>query len=78
MLEQSVGPSGIIIHFTLAYLAACYSQLGRADDASARIRQLLERYPNFNIGMLKKLLPYKAVADMEHLCAAVRAAGLPE
>ena len=78
MLEQSMGPSGIIIHFTLAYLAACYSQLGRADDASARIRQLLERYPNFNIGMLKKLLPYKAVADMEHLCAAVRAAGLPE
>ena len=77
-LEQGTGPTGIIIHFNLAYLAASYSQSGRAKDASATIEKLLERYPSFDIGALKKLLLYRDEADTELFCAAVRAAGLPE
>ena len=77
-LEQGTGPTGIIIHFTLAYLAASYSRSGRSEDASAMIEQLLARYPSFDISALKNLLLYKNVADTEHVCAAVRKAGLPE
>jgi tetratricopeptide (TPR) repeat protein len=77
-LEQGAGSTGIIIHFNLAYLAASYSRSGRAEDASATIERLLARYPNFDIGKLKNLLLYKSVADTEHVCAAVRVAGLPE
>ncbi len=77
-LEQGTGPTGIIIHFNLVYLAASYSQSGRAKDASATIEKLLERYPSFDIGALKKLLLYRDEADTELFCAAVRAAGLPE
>ncbi len=77
-LEQGAGPTGIIIHFNLAYLAASYSRSGRSEDASAMIEQLLARYPSFDISALKNLLLYKDVADTEHVCAAVRKAGLPE
>lgn len=61
-----------------AYVAACYAhtdQIARAREVAAEI--LLAR-PGFSITQHLKIEPYKHQADVEHLAAGLRKAGLPE
>ena len=59
-----------------AFLAACYSSLGRDAEASASAKEVLRIDPRFSIESHAKTLPYKDKADIEREVAALRKAGL--
>jgi adenylate cyclase len=76
--ETVVGPLDYGIHFTLAFMAGAYMHVGRTEEAKATVRRLLGFYPGFTVERLRRLFPYKNSADMDFLCDALIAAGLPE
>jgi adenylate cyclase len=61
-----------------AFLAACYSSLGRDAEATAEAKEVLRINPKFNVESHAKLLPYKNKADIERELSALRKAGLPD
>ena len=71
----SIEPNHIKIHYRLA---ACYSLIGRDDEARAEITALLKLSPKLSAGYLSKVLPYKNKADLDRIISALRKAGLPE
>jgi adenylate cyclase len=61
-----------------AFLAACYSSLGRDAEATAEVKEVLRIDPKFNVESHAKLLPYKNKTDIEREVSALRKAGLPD
>jgi TolB-like protein/tetratricopeptide (TPR) repeat protein len=60
----------------IAWMAACYAQLGRLDEARERAAEVLRLKPDFHLS--SEGLLYKSSADAEHLFEGMRKAGLPE
>jgi TolB-like protein len=60
------------------FLAACYAQLGRMDEARAKAAEALKRQPGFTIRRFAQIEPYKSQADLDHMIEGMRKAGLPE
>jgi adenylate cyclase len=59
-----------------AFLAACYSSLGRDVEAAVEAKEVIRVDPKFNVESHAKTLPYKNKADVEREVAALRKAGL--
>jgi adenylate cyclase len=59
-----------------AFLAACYSSLGRQAEAAAEADEVRRINPKFNLESFAKTLPYKNKADIERYITALRKAGL--
>ncbi len=70
---QQINPDYLLAY---AYLAACYSSLGRDAEATTSAKEVLRINPKFNIESYAKTLPYKDKADVEREVAALRKAGL--
>jgi adenylate cyclase len=68
-------PNYLPVH---AFLAACYSSLGRHAEAAAEADEVRRINPKFNLESYAKTLIYKNEADKERYIAALRKAGLPE
>jgi adenylate cyclase len=61
-----------------ALLAACYSQMGRIDEARQAWSEALHVNPAFSLEHLRKVLPYKNPEDFENVIDGLRKAGLSE
>ena len=57
-------------------LAACYSELGRAEEAKAEIAAVLNINPQFSLVGIQQRWPYQDPADLERFLTALRNAGL--
>jgi adenylate cyclase len=57
-------------------LAACYSSMGRDEEARAEIASLLKLSPEFSLAHFSKTMPYKNQADLVLMMNALRKAGL--
>ncbi len=67
------------IHFTLAYRAAAYCQLGRDQEARVTAQELLRKYPDFSVSIwCPKLFRYKRPEDLQRISDALLRAGIPE
>jgi adenylate cyclase len=60
------------------YLAACYSAIGRDEEATAAVKEVLRLNPKFTIKSWAKRLNYINKDDIEREVAALQKAGLPE
>ena len=61
------------------WLAATYAQLGRADEASKEVAEVLRIAPNWTInGVERRRVAFKYSKDIEHYADGLRKAGLPE
>jgi TolB-like protein/class 3 adenylate cyclase len=58
--------------------AACYIELGRIDDAKAELARMLEACPEVTITRTNLHLPYRDLALLGRVHAALGTAGLPE
>ena len=59
------------------YLAACYGQLDRSEEAESQAAHILELKPDFTAKSFAKSLFYKDQADRDHLFEGLRKASLP-
>ena len=59
------------------YLAASYGQLGRAAEAAAEVKKVLEERPDMTIERFLATLPFQQASDREHMRAGLALAGLP-
>ena len=59
-----------------AFLAACYSSIGRDVEAGAEAKEVIRINPKFSVESHAKILPYKNKADIEREVEAFRKAGL--
>ena len=57
-------------------LTACYSLLGRDEEARAEATEVLRIYPNFSLEYYSKGLSFRNQADTERFVNALRKAGL--
>jgi len=71
----NVNPNYLDAH---AFLAACYSSLGRQAEAEDAAAEVLRIYPQFNLESYAKTQYYKHKTDMQREIAALQKAGLPE
>ena len=71
----NVSPSFLDAH---VYLAASYISMGREEEASAAVNNVLKINPKFSIDSYAKRLTFKNEADVERVLSALRKAGLPE
>jgi adenylate cyclase len=69
----ALSPNAIDIHLRLA---ACYSSLGREDEARTEVAAVLKLNPKLSLGYLSKILPYKNQADLDQFMNDLRKAGL--
>jgi len=60
------------------FCAACYAQLGRANEAQAKAAAALRRDPRFTLRRYAMIDPYQSRAALDHLIEGMRKAGLPE
>jgi adenylate cyclase len=60
------------------YLAACYAQQGRLQEARALAADTLKLEPHYSLRVWSKIEPYAFPADLEHMREGLRKAGLPE
>jgi len=61
-----------------ARLAACFAQLGQADEAQAHAKAVLEAQPDFSTErFIERDVLLELVEDREHLRTGLRRAGLP-
>ena len=76
-LKKGLGnnPNYLPVH---AFLAACYSSLGRHAEAAAEADEVRRINPKFNLESYAKTMLFKNKADKERYMAALRKAGLPE
>jgi adenylate cyclase len=77
-LVEDLGVHGSPGENLLAYLAACYSEIGRDSEARQTIELLLESNPDASIDNVSYLHLYKNQEDRERVQNAVRRAGLSE
>ena len=70
-----VSPNFLEAHI---YLAACYSSMGRDEEAGAAAKKVLDINPKFSIESFAKRLYFRNEADIERVVAALSKAGLPE
>jgi adenylate cyclase len=63
--------------FHLAFLAACYAQLGEMEPARTCACQVLAANPDFTVAGYMATLHYKLAEDIEHHREALLAASLP-
>jgi tetratricopeptide (TPR) repeat protein len=68
-----MNPESLLGH---AFLAACYSSLGRDAEATAAAKEVLRKNSEFSIESHAKTLPYKDKADVERELAALHKARL--
>jgi len=68
-------PDEMFAHVTLA---AIYSEVGRGEEASASVTEVLKIKPNFNLEWFEKMLPWKNKADVDRMVDALRKAGIPD
>ena len=61
-----------------SYVAACYAHTDRTDRAREVAAEILARKPAFSMTQHLRTEPYKRQADIDHLAAGLRKAGLPE
>lgn len=61
-----------------AYLAACYAQLDRMEDAKIHLSAALAMDANMNITSFLEREPFRQIDDTKHLANALRKAGLSE
>ena len=59
-----------------AYLAGMYGELGRKDEAQAEMAEARRVSPQISLERMRKRLPYKAEATLEHSLNSLRKAGL--
>ena len=59
------------------YLAAAYGQVGRAAEAAAEVKTVLEERPDMTIERFLATLPFQQASDREHMRAGLALAGLP-
>jgi adenylate cyclase len=71
----NIDPDSLSSH---AFLAACYSSMGRDAEATAAAKKVLDVNPKFSLESYAKTLPYKNKADVRRHIAALRKAGLPD
>jgi adenylate cyclase len=64
--------------FAYMALAATYSELGRAEEASASAAEALRIKPKLNLEWFEKMLPWKNKADVDRIVDALRKAGIPD
>jgi adenylate cyclase len=67
-----------IYHWDYYYLVAAYAHLGRMERARSCAAEILRARPNFSLRDVGMTEPFKDPADLEHLVAGLRKAGLPE
>jgi adenylate cyclase len=60
------------------HLAMNYAELGRAEEARAQMKKVLEYYPRFNLEERRRTLFFKDPAETEREIEALRKAGAPE
>jgi tetratricopeptide (TPR) repeat protein len=60
------------------YLAASYAQLGLMERARECVKEILKARPDYALGQVRLIEPYKYPADLERLIDGLRKAGLPE
>ena len=70
-----VSPNFLEAH---VYLAACYSSMGREEEARAAAEKVLGIEPKFSIESFAKRLYFRNEADKERVVAALGKAGLPD
>jgi adenylate cyclase len=58
------------------HLAVSYSEVGRAEEARAEVAELLRISPTFSLAGLRRVMPFKDPAELEHYLVALRKAGL--
>ena len=63
--------------YVVRYLAASYAQSGRPAEARATAAAALNMEPGFNLRRYAVVEPYKSSADLDHMMAGMRNAGLP-
>jgi len=59
-----------------AFLAVIYNELGRAEEARAEAAEVLRISPNFSVESFRQRIPFEDPAEVEHVLAALRKAGL--
>jgi TolB-like protein/class 3 adenylate cyclase/tetratricopeptide (TPR) repeat protein len=64
--------------YSLVFLAASYSELGKMDEARDTVKQLLAAVPDASLAMMRDLHFNRDQEVMEREIAALRKAGLPE
>ncbi len=69
----NLSPGSITIRLRLA---ACYSSMGREDEARAEVAAVLKLNPKLSLGYLAKMYPYKNKTDLDKIIDALRKAGL--
>jgi TolB-like protein len=69
-----VSPNYLTAH---RFLAACYSSIGRDEEARAAANEVLRINPKFTIESYEKRLGYKNKSDIKREVTALRKAGLP-
>lgn len=68
-------PDFLGIHLALAGL---YSEMGRSEDAKVEIGEVLRLSPDFNLQVLREMLPLKDPVVKERMINVAHKAGLPE
>jgi adenylate cyclase len=58
------------------YLAACFAQMDRMEDAVGALAEALQRRPDFSIAKLRHA--FLAAQEVNHFMEGLRKAGLPE
>jgi len=69
----NISPNLLIPHIILTSI---YSMAGRETEAHAQAKEVLRINPNFSVGLLSKIVPYKNKADKDRVMDALRKAGL--
>jgi adenylate cyclase len=67
-----------IYYWDYCYLVAAYAHLNQMEQARSCAAEILRARPDFTIGDVRKIEPFKDPADLEHLLDGLRKAGLPE
>ena len=69
----SFAPTSLVDHFNLAI---CYAELGQLEEAQAEGAEILRLNPNASLEGAKRNMPFKDLAVVERMVAALRKAGL--
>ena len=67
-----------LVAMAYRWLAVCYGQLGREQDAKAAAEEYLRRTPDFSLASHLELVPFQHAEDLEHYVEGLRKAGLAE
>jgi adenylate cyclase len=83
LLRESASRAPNFLHAAHAWLAACYAQMGRLDEARVEAAEVLRIEPKYTIdGTARRraevFVFIKSPVDAEHYFDGLRKAGLPE